>query len=135
MYGIRRTGLMQHAFLLRSVPPHSAILSVPPDQVRIWLSEALNPAFSTAVVVNAASQRVDDQDAQLALDDASKMDVTLHPNLAPRVYTVVWRADSNDDGHVLSGSLHFTVANRDGTVIPSACIRVNLMLQHSLTSS
>ncbi len=105
-----------HAILLRSDPAQNAVLSVPPDQVRLWFSEALNPAFSTVVVVNAQSRRVDNQDAQLSLGNASEMDVTLHPNVPPGVYTVVWRADSNDDGHVLSGSFLFTVANPDGTV-------------------
>ncbi len=44
------------------------------------------------------------------------MDVSLQPNLPPGVYTVVWRSDSNDDGHVLTASFFFTVANPDGTV-------------------
>jgi len=105
-----------HAVLLRSDPAPGAVLSVPPDQVRLWFSEALNPAFSTAVVVNARSQRVDNSDAQFSPGDASEMDVSLQPNLPPGVYTVVWRADSNTDGHVLSASFFFTVANPDGTV-------------------
>src|SRR5438874_6156274 len=44
------------------------------------------------------------------------MDVTLQSNLPPAVYVVVWRTDSNDDGHVLAGSFLFTVARPDGTV-------------------
>ena len=48
-----------HAILLRSDPAKDAVLSVAPDQVRLWFSETLNPAFSTAAVVNGANRRVD----------------------------------------------------------------------------
>ena len=47
-----------HAILLRSDPAKDAILSVAPQQVRMWFSEDLNPVLSTAVVVNAENQRV-----------------------------------------------------------------------------
>ncbi len=105
-----------HAILLRSDPAKDAVLRVAPDQVRMWFSEALNPSFSTAVVVNSANKRVDNHDAQISPGDASEMDVTLQPNVPPAVYVVVWRTDSNDDGHILSGSFLFTVARPDGTV-------------------
>ena len=105
-----------HSVLVRSNPAPGSVLSVPPDQVSLWFSEALNPAFSTVVVVNAHSQRVNNSDAQIPSDNTSEMDVSLRPNLPPGVYTVVWRSDSNDDGHVLSASFFFTVANPDGTV-------------------
>src|SRR5437763_6444104 len=105
-----------HAILLRSDPAKDAVLRVAPDQVRMWFSEALNPAFSTAVVVNGANQRVDNRDAQVAPGDTSEMDVTLQPNLPSAVYVVVWRTNSNDDGHVLTGSFLFTVARPDGSI-------------------
>ena len=99
-----------------SDPAKDAVLHVAPDRVRMWFSETLNPAFSTAVVESGANQRVDNRDAQIAPGDASEMDVTLEPNLPPAVYIVVWRTDSNDDGHVLTGSFLFTVARLDGSV-------------------
>ncbi len=105
-----------HAILIRSDPAKDAVLSVAPDQVRMWFSEALNPAASTAAVVNAANQRVDRRDAFVSPDDATEMVVSLPPNLSPGVYAVVWRTDSADDGHVLVGSFLFTVARPDGTV-------------------
>ncbi len=105
-----------HAILLRSDPAKDAVLSVAPDQVRLWFSEALNPAFSTTAVVNEANQRVDRRDAFVSPNDATEMDVSLRPNLTPGVYVVVWRTDSADDGHVLTGSFLFTLARPDGTV-------------------
>src|SRR5712692_9083347 len=66
-----------HAILLRSDPAKDAVLSVPPDQVRMWFSEDLNPALSTAVVVNGINQRVDQRDATISPNDPREMDVTL----------------------------------------------------------
>ena len=105
-----------HAILFQSDPAANAVLIVPPDQVRLWFNEALNPAFSTVVVVNEENQRIDNHDAQISPDNASEMDVTLPPNLSPGVYAVVWRSDANDDGHILTGSFEFTIANPDGTI-------------------
>ena len=105
-----------HAILLRSDPAKDSVLSIAPTQVRMWYSEALNPAFSTAVVVNGANNRVDNRDAHVSASDQTEMDVTLQPNLPPAVYIVIWRTDSADDGHILRGSFIFSVANADGTV-------------------
>jgi len=106
-----------HAVLLRSDPAQDAILHVPPDQVRLWFSEALNPTFSTVSVENAANQqRIDNRDAQLSPDDSSEMLVTLQPHLPPAVYIVIWRSDSNDDGHIEAGSFLYTLARPDGTI-------------------
>jgi len=106
-----------HAVLLRSDPAQDAVLHVPPDHVRLWFSEALNPTFSTAIVENAATQqRVDHRDAQLSPDNTSEMDVTLQAHLPPGVYVVIWRSDSNDDGHIESDSFLFTIARPDGTL-------------------
>src|SRR6266567_836753 len=105
-----------HAILLRSDPAKDAVLPVAPSQVRMWFSEALNPAFSTAVVVNGANKRIDIGNALVSPSDATEMDVTLKPNLLPAVYVVIYRTDSNVDGHILTGSFLFSVARPDGTV-------------------
>ncbi len=105
-----------HAILLRSDPAQDAVLNTPPPQVRMWFSEDLNPAFSTAVVVNATNHRVDKQDAHVSPADSKEMDVSLNPNLPPSVYVVIYRTDSAADGHILRGSFIFTVARPDGSV-------------------
>jgi copper transport protein len=105
-----------HAILLRSDPAKDSVLSIPPKQVRMWFSEALNPAFSTAVVVNGANKRVDNRYAHVSSSDQTEMDVSLQPNLPPAVYIVIWRTDSAADGHILRGSFTFSIANADGTV-------------------
>jgi copper transport protein len=105
-----------HAVLLRADPAPNAVLPVAPDEVRMWFSEAFNPALSTAVVVNAASVHVDIGDAHVSSDDPTEMDVDLHSNLPPDVYVVVYRTVASDDGHVIIDSFRFTVARADGSV-------------------
>lgn len=105
-----------HAILLSSNPAKDAVLRTPPTQVQMWFSEDLNPALSTAQVINAERKRVDDSDPHVNANNSKEMDISLQANLPPDVYIVVWRTDSADDGHVLLGSFIFTVANADGTV-------------------
>ncbi len=105
-----------HAILLRSDPAQDSVLSIPPQQVRMWFSEDLNPTFTTATVINGARARVDNHDAHISPNDTKEMDLTLKPNLPPAVYIVVYRTQSADDGHILTGSFIFSVARPDGTV-------------------
>ncbi len=104
-----------HAILLRSDPAKGAVLSTAPTVVRMWFTESLNPTYSTARVLNGSKKRVDQNNAHVASNDQTEMDVNLPPNLPPAVYVVIWRTQSADDGHVLTGSFIFTVANPDGS--------------------
>ena len=115
-----------HAILLQSDPVKDSVLSVSPNQIRMWFSEDLNLIFSTAYVVNAANSaanvqkdtktHVDKGNAQVSSTDSKEMDVSLKPNLPSAVYIVLYRTQSADDGHILSGSFLFTVAAANGTV-------------------
>jgi len=105
-----------HAILLRSDPAADSVLSIAPQQVRMWFSEALNPALSTAVVINGQNKRVDNRDAHVAPNDATEMALTLQTNLPPAVYIVIYRTDSAVDGHILRGSFIFSIAEPNGTV-------------------
>lgn len=105
-----------HAILLRSDPAQDSVLSIPPQQVRMWFSEDLNPTFTTADVINGARARVDNHDSHISPNDTKEMDLTLQPNLPPAVYIVVYRTQSAADGHILTGSFIFSVARPDGTV-------------------
>ena len=82
----------------------------------MWFSEDLNPAFTTADVINGANERVDNHDAHISPNDTKEMDLTLKPNLPPAAYIVVYRTQSAVDGHILRGSFIFSVARPDGTV-------------------
>ncbi len=104
-----------HAILLRSDPAKGAVLQTAPTQVRMWFTESLNPTYSTARVLNGSKQRVDQNNAHVSSGDQTEMDVNLPPNLPPAVYAVIWRTQSASDGHILTGSFIFTVANPDGS--------------------
>jgi len=116
LFPVAANAQAKHAILLRSEPPKDSILNVAPHNVRMWFSEDLNPSFSSAVVVNAQNHRVDNADAHVSAADSREMDLTLKPNLPPAVYIVVWRSDSNEDGHILRGSFIFTIARPDGSI-------------------
>src|SRR5215471_8974504 len=115
-----------HAILLRSDPAKDAVLPTAPSQVRMWFSEDLNPALSTASVINASNStasnvnapghRVDNRDAHVSASDSKEMDVTLSPNLPPAAYLVLYQTDSAEDGHILRGSFIFYVARPDGSI-------------------
>jgi Putative copper export protein len=115
-----------HAILLKSDPTQNSVLATPPTTVRMWFSESLNPTYTTAYVVNAAqaaaqvknnaNTHVDNGDAHIAANDPKEMDLTLKSNLPSAVYSVVYRTQSADDGHILNGSFVFTVAAPNGTV-------------------
>ena len=105
-----------HAVLLRSDPADGALLYSAPTQVRMWFSEDLNATFSTAQVMNRSQQHVDIQNAHVTTQDAREIDVSLQANLSPGVYIVLWRTQSTNDGHVLSGSFLFNFAAADGSV-------------------
>src|SRR6266516_3719775 len=105
-----------HAILLRSNPTADSVLSIAPQQVSMWFSEALNPALSTAVVINGQNKRVDNGDAHVSPNDPAEMALTLQTNLPPAVYIVIYRTDSSVDGHILRGSFIFSIAQPNGTV-------------------
>lgn len=100
-----------HAILLRSEPTKDARLNSAPRGVRMWFSEDLTPVISTAAVLNAQSQRIDNRDARISPNDSREMDLTLPANLPPGPYLVLWRTRSADDGHTLRGSFLFTILN------------------------
>lgn len=109
-------GVSAHTYLLRTDPANGTILHTTPPQVRLWFSTMVSPEFSTAVVENAAHEYVNTNDAYLSPHDAREMDVPLPAHLPPGAYTVVWRADSDSDGLVLSGAYSFTIAQAGKTV-------------------
>lgn len=103
------------AILLRSDPANNTVLPTAPTVVRMWFTESLNSTFSTARLINSSQQRVDKNNAHIAANDQTEMDVNLPPKLPPAVYVVLWRTQAANDGHILTGSFTFSVANPDGS--------------------
>jgi methionine-rich copper-binding protein CopC len=97
-----------HAFLERAEPRVGSTVKSPPSQVRVWFTEAIEPAFSTLEVVSQAGERVDRGPARVDAASPAMLQVPLKP-LAPGTYRVKWRVLSVDT-HVTEGDFTFRVA-------------------------
>jgi copper transport protein len=92
-----------HAHLLKSTPAEGATLNQAPKSVQLQLSEA-------AQLTAASLQREGAAKTELPhpiVAAAKQIEVPL-PGLAAGHYVLAWRALSAD-GHVMSGTLHFSV--------------------------
>jgi copper resistance protein C len=96
-----------HAFLDHSLPGVGSTLDVPPTQVRIWFTEALEQAFSTIKVTDASGREVDQGKATVDAKDPMVLEIGLSP-LSPGTYRVAWRVVSVDT-HPTEGNFTFTV--------------------------
>jgi hypothetical protein len=96
-----------HAMLDHAEPRVGSKVSAAPAEVKLWFSEALEGAFSTASVTDAAGRRVDRADAHLDPANKALLQVSLQA-LGPGAYTVHWRAVSIDT-HVTQGKFTFRV--------------------------
>jgi methionine-rich copper-binding protein CopC len=97
-----------HAFLDHATPAVGSAVRASPAQVKLWFTQQLEPAFSTARVSDRSGKQVDKRDPQVDRADATLLRVSL-PQLAPGTYRVTWRALSVDT-HVTEGDFTFDVA-------------------------
>jgi len=98
-----------HAHLQKSSPAdHSVITTSPPN---------LELVFSELAQLTSLSIQKDKEEKQnltsLPATAATKISVSL-PALTPGSYQVVWHVLS-DDGHMMTGVLHFTLAGEHAT--------------------
>jgi methionine-rich copper-binding protein CopC len=97
-----------HAFLDHAAPAVGSTVHGSPSQVKLWFTQQLEPAFSSAQVLDRSGKRVDKTDAKVDASDATVLNVSL-PQLAPGTYKVTWRVLSVDT-HVTEGDFTFDVA-------------------------
>ena len=98
-----------HAFLERAQPRVGSTVKSPPSQVRVWFTEAIEPAFSTLEVVNERGERVDRGPAHVDAASRALLLVPLKP-LGPGTYRVKWRVLSVDT-HVTEGDFTFRIVD------------------------
>ena len=96
-----------HAFLEHSDPPVGGKVHSAPAAVRIWFTEAIEPAFSSIQVFDATGKQVDKKDTHSDRSNRSLLRVSL-PRLGPGNYKVVWRIVSVDT-HRTSGNFTFQI--------------------------
>ncbi len=104
-----------HAVLVRSLPASQSGLLASPGSIDLWFSEPLEAEFSRFELLasDGSSLRLDG----MRIDPADGQHLSAFPReLAPGIYTVVYRTLSTRDGHGWSGAFTFTVLNVDGTV-------------------
>lgn len=95
-----------HGVVERSSPASGAALDAAPSQVELWFNEPVDPAFSSASVVDPFGKRVSGRSVISA--DGRRMTVPLR-ELPRGFYTVRWRVLSATDGHTTAGAFAFTV--------------------------
>ena len=106
--GLGIAGAKAHAFLDHASPAVGSSLSQPPQQVRLWFTTALEPAFSKVTVLDAGGKQVDAGDVKVDSKEPSLLTVSL-PKLLPGLYKVHWRVVSIDT-HVTEGDFAFRLA-------------------------
>ena len=96
-----------HTHLKSSMPADKAVLTSPPKQVMLHLSEATR---LTAVTIQKEGDK--NETAVAGLPKQAAADVTLPVEITmPGTYKLTWRAVGGDN-HVMSGSIQFTVSGK-----------------------
>jgi len=100
-------GVSAHVFLERSNPDVGGKTHSAPAAVRIWFTEAIEPAFSRIQVFDAAGKQVDKKDTHSDRSSRSLLEISL-PRLGPGTYKVAWGVVSVDT-HVTKGDFTFQI--------------------------
>ncbi len=98
-----------HAFLDHADPAVGSTVKAAPAQVRIWFSEALEPAFSTIAIDDAQGHSVAAGKARVDPGDKKLLEIGPRRAVGWPAAKVTWRAVSVDT-HVTQGDFTFTVA-------------------------
>ncbi|HKU00181.1 MAG TPA: copper resistance protein CopC [Paraburkholderia sp.] len=96
-----------HAYPTHRQPPAGSTVTAAQNTVVIDFDDALEPAFSSIDVTDAAGKSVISGKATVDSSNARRMSVALDP-LAAGKYTVKWIAVAAD-GHRTTGHYSFTV--------------------------
>lgn len=100
--------VLAHAHLRQSAPVDGSTVSVAPDHFTLTFSESAHlTALSIQRDGDAAAQKIE----PLPKDASEHFDIPA-PRLRAGVYTLKFRNVAEDDGHVMAGSIRFTVAPR-----------------------
>ena len=99
---------LAHSFPDRTIPEAGSIVHVAPVQLKMWFTEAIEPAFSSLRVFDANGKEVDRGNVTAGVADRRLLTVSLLP-LQPGRYKVVWQVVSVDT-HKTHGAFLFTVA-------------------------
>jgi len=96
-----------HAVLQRTEPRVESTLKRAPDEVKLYFSERLEPAYSALRVLNDVGVQVDRRDSRIDRANPALLRATL-PALPPGTYKVLWRVLSID-ADVTEGAFTFRI--------------------------
>jgi methionine-rich copper-binding protein CopC len=96
-----------HAMLQRAEPRVESKLKRAPDEVKLYFSERLEPAYSSVRVLNDQGVQVDRRDSRVDRANPTLLRATLPP-LPPGTYKVQWRVLSID-ADVTEGQFTFRI--------------------------
>jgi methionine-rich copper-binding protein CopC len=96
-----------HAVLQRAEPRVDSTLKRAPDEIKLYFSERLEPAYSSVRVLNDQDAQVDRRDSRVDRSNPALLRATLPP-LPPGQYKVIWRVLSID-ADVTEGNFTFRI--------------------------
>jgi copper resistance protein C len=96
-----------HAFLDHAEPAVGSQVTQAPTEVKIWFTEAVEPAFSEIQVQDADGHEVDCKDSHLDAKDNTLLIVSL-PSISSGTYKVLWHVVASDTHHT-QGDFKFSV--------------------------
>ena len=96
-----------HAVLQRAEPRVESTLKRAPDEVKLYFTERLEPAYSALRVLNDHGAQVDRRDSRVDRANPALLRATLPP-LPPGTYKVLWRVLSID-ADVTEGTFTFRI--------------------------
>jgi copper transport protein len=99
--------VLAHALLVRSEPANNANLVEPPQEVRLWFSEAISAEFSGAQLLDVHGRAL--KVANIHIEPAENLMILTLPELTPGLYSVRWEVLSEADGHFSRGLLVFGI--------------------------
>ena len=102
-----------HAYLVKTVPQASVVLTSPPPNVQLTFDEAVEPRFATISVTDAEAHQQATGPPARSPTNPDTLVVPLRPHLAEGWYLVYWRAISID-GHPVQGAFTFAVGPNEG---------------------
>jgi len=97
-----------HAFLDHARPAVGSTVRSPPQAIRIWFTQEIEPAFSTIKVLDPKGNVIAASDKAVDPSDRTMLNLPV-PSLAPGTYRIVWRVLSIDS-HMTEGDFTFDVA-------------------------
>jgi copper resistance protein C len=96
-----------HAVLDHASPAVGSTVPAPPQQIRLFFTQGVEPAFSRAELATAQGQPI--QTAPATVDPSNNMQLVLAvPRLRPGRYRVTWHVVSVDT-HPTEGTFEFEV--------------------------